>query len=504
MRTLGTRLTLVLGALLTLMSVFCVIVTVQAMSRHMQAIDQALHRQLAGEVLRAHLPEIRASLATGQELPVFRQLMTINPNAEFYLLDAGGRVMSHIAPAGRDVMEHVALAPIMLLLAGAPLPVLGDDPRAPVRYKAFSAAAVDFDGIRAGYVYVVLGGDAYRSAAELFEASHIVRLALGSLILASIAAFAAGAIAFNLLSRRLARLADAMRAFDRAGFRDSPVLLAPRRLGDEVDELARVYSAMAGRIAAQFAELKRTDSSRRELLTHISHDLRTPLATLQAYLETLVMKADELSAETRNTYLGSALTFTHRIDRLTADLFELATLDLHEAPFRPEHIALAELLQDIGRRFALQASRKGIDLEVSAPAPGPFLVADIGLIERLIANLIDNAIKFTGPGGRVTIGLEETLLAVAIRVGDTGIGIAAEEIDHIFERFYRAPSRPQGADGTGLGLAIAKRIAELHGGGLTVESRPGVGSTFTVRLPSRGCAVGSPMQRLPPRAGINS
>lgn len=486
MRSLSTRLTLVLGVLLTLMSAICVLVTVHAMTRHMQAVDQALHRQLAGEVLRAHLPEIRASLATGQEMPVFRQLMTINPNAEFYLLDTAGRVLSHIVPEGRQVLDRVQVAPIMRLLAGTQLPILGEDPRQPERLKAFSAAAVEFDGVRTGYVYVVLGGDAYRSAAGLFEASHIVQLALGSLLVASLAAFVAGAVAFRLLSGRLGQLANAMQAFDAAAFREPPALPLPRRSGDEIDELTRVYAAMASRIAAQFTELQRSDISRRELLTHISHDLRTPLATLQVYLETLSLKADELDPAQRAIYLEAALTFSRRIDRLTADLFELATLDLHQAPFRPERVALAELLQDIGQRFGLQAAAKGVTLDVVAAAPGPVVLADIGLIERLIANLVDNAIKFTPAGGRIRIALDPAADALRIVVRDTGIGIPAEAIDRIFDPFYRASVTGREVDGTGLGLAIAKRIAELHDGRVEVASRPGEGTTFTISLPRSG------------------
>jgi signal transduction histidine kinase len=485
MRTLSTRLTLVLGVLLALMSVVCVIVTVHAMNRHMQAVDQALHRQLAGEVLRAHLPEIRASLATGQEMPVFRQLMTINPNAEFYLLDAGGRVMSHIVPEGRKVMERVAVAPIVQLLSGMPLPILGEDPREPRSRRVFSAAAVEYDGIGAGYVYVVLGGDAYRSAAGLFEASHIVRLALTSLVVASLAAFIAGAVAFRMLSGRLARLAAAMHAFDAAGFRNAPTLREARADGDDIDDLSRVYSAMAGRIAAQFAELQRADGSRRELLTHISHDLRTPLATMQAYLETMALKADSLDAPTRASYLAAALTFSRRLDRLTADLFELATLDLHEAPFRPERFALAELVQDIGQRFGLQAKAKGVVIDVSAAAPGPVIEADIGLIERLLANLIDNAIKFTPSGGRITLVVDETAGGSRVLVEDTGIGIPIEAIERVFDQFYRASGPANGVEGTGLGLAIAKRIVELHGGQISAERRADVGTRMVVQIPRR-------------------
>lgn len=484
MRRLSTRLTVVLGVLLAMITAFSVMVTVHAMRVHMLAVDQSLHQNLAGEVLKAYLPEIRTNLASGQDMPAFQQLMTINPKAEFYILDAQGRVMSYAPPRKPMLLERVDLRPIHELLAGDRLPILGDDPRNPGEQRTFSAAPVEFDAIRVGYVYVVLGGDAYQSAAALFEASHILRLTLGSLLGASVAAFIAGAIAFQMLSGRLASLASAMLAFDSSGFRDPPAQLATSGRGDEIDELTRVYSAMVNRIASQITELERADASRREVFTHISHDLRTPLASLQAYLETLTLKSEELSAEARTSYLEAALAFSRKIDHMTADLFELATLDLHEVPMRPERFSLAELLQDIGQRFGLQASNKGLLLDVAVAAPGAILEADIGLIERLFANLIDNAIKFTPAGGKVSVTLEKDSRFVIVRVRDTGIGIPTDQIDRIFERFYRVTSLTPGVDGTGLGLAIAKRIVELHRGQIDVESNLGQGTTFVLRLPT--------------------
>jgi two-component system, OmpR family, sensor kinase len=483
MRKLSSKLTAVLAALLVGVLSVCVGVSLHVTRSGLQSVDQTLHASLANEVLASYLPVLRESFARGLELPLFDQLMAINPNSEFYLLDPDGRVLRHRAPVGRVSLEQVSIVPVEAFLARSqPLPILGDDPRDPATPKAFSAARIEIDGQHKGYLYAVLGGDAYRTAAAMFQASSALRVTLVVLVGALVVALGLGAFAFRLLSGRLARLSNEMLAFESTGFRASMAVVPTTRGGDEIDDLSRVYAALASRVAQQFAELERMDRSRRELLSHLSHDLRTPLATLQAYLETLTIKGSTLPPDTRDEYLAAAVQFSRKIDAMTADLFELATLDMHEAPMRPEDFFVAELLHDIGQRFGLQAGGKGVKLEIVSQAPGPQISADIGLIERLFANLIDNALKFTPPGGNIKVSVREMGPTVVIDVTDTGIGIPEHDLGRIFESFQRA-THETATDGTGLGLAIAKRISNLHGGRISVESTLGKGTSFRVELP---------------------
>jgi two-component system heavy metal sensor histidine kinase CusS len=137
-------------------------------------------------------------------------------------------------------------------------------------------------------------------------------------------------------------------------------------------------------------------------------------------------------------------------------------------------------------------------------APGRFILADIGLIERALTNLVDNAVKFTPSGGRVRVGVAERNGRVTVTVADSGVGISAQDLPHIFDRFYRVEAGPPGATGTGLGLAIVKRVAELHAGRLDADSTPGEGSVFRLELPARPVGLHGPARAIPAPSRANA
>jgi predicted ATPase/signal transduction histidine kinase len=223
---------------------------------------------------------------------------------------------------------------------------------------------------------------------------------------------------------------------------------------------------------------------RRELIANVSHDLRSPLASLRGYLDTLLLKEQTLSAAERRSYLSIASRQTERLQSLIDELFELARLDFQGYRIAAEPVQLGELVGDVVQKFQLAAQAKGVMLGAEASAELPFVHADIALIERAISNLIDNALAHTPAGGCVELVLwAERPTQVTVSVRDSGRGIAAEDLPRVFERFYRADkARRRSAGGSGLGLAIVKRIVELHGGQVQVESREGEGARFWFSL----------------------
>jgi signal transduction histidine kinase len=223
---------------------------------------------------------------------------------------------------------------------------------------------------------------------------------------------------------------------------------------------------------------------RRELIANVSHDLRSPLASLRGYLDTLLLKEQTLSACERRSYLSIASRQTEHLQGLIDELFELARLDFQGYRIAAEPVQLGELAGDVVQKFQLAAQAKGVMLGAEAGAELPFVHADIALIERAISNLIDNALAHTPSGGCVELSLwAERPTQVTVSVRDSGRGIAAEDLPHVFERFYRADkARRRSVGGSGLGLAIVKRIVELHGGQVQVESREGEGARFWFSL----------------------
>jgi PAS domain S-box-containing protein len=247
---------------------------------------------------------------------------------------------------------------------------------------------------------------------------------------------------------------------------------------------------------AEIAELnKRLEAEnvylRRDLIANVSHDLRTPLAALHGYLETLLVKGAELSPGQRAGYLETAVRQSERLGLLIGELFELVKLDFRGFEIRPEPVQLGELAQDVLQKFRLLADSKGVALRAEIGPGLPSVHADIGLMERVLENLIDNALRHTPPGGAVRVAVAPSGERVRVRVADTGSGIPAAEIPRIFERFYRVDrSRARGTGGAGLGLAIVKRIMDLHAAKVEVESTPPGGAAFFFDLPAAPASRG--------------
>jgi two-component system OmpR family sensor kinase len=252
---------------------------------------------------------------------------------------------------------------------------------------------------------------------------------------------------------------------------------------DEIDRLGSTFREMAGRIEEQMESLRTSDALRRELIANVSHDLRTPLATLRGYIETLLLKERSLTEEERRGYLETAIRHCERLSKLVNELLELAKLDSYEVVER-EPFNLRELVQDVVQKFQLKAKKEQISIVTNIQEGLPFVNADIALIERVLENLIENAIHYTPQGGSIRLVLAPDKGEISVQVSDTGRGIPEQELPHIFDRFYQRDKSRKGDGGhSGLGLAITKRILELHNRPIEVSSRPGSGTTFSFQLP---------------------
>jgi len=450
------------------------------------AVLQQMSRDLASHMVRGAPLIGEGGLDRKAVDELFHMAIAVNPSIEIYLLDAGGAVLAH-SPQGTLARDTVALAPIEAFLAGRAPPLLGDSPLAVGRKEIFSAAPIVVDRRTVGYLYVVLVGGMYRQMADEAGQHFAARSALGIGAAGLGLALLVGLAAFARITRPLNQLTRSVQTF----VYDDPV--APIATGDSApagawpdDEIARLASAfdhMTERLKAHRAELQRQDTLRRELVANVSHDLRTPLTSMQNYLETLLRLGEELSAAERARYVQVAVRQSHRVGKLAEQLFELARLECEEIQPRLEVFSLAELLQDIGQKFALHAGEKQLRLEVQADPQGLYVRGDIGMIERVIGNLIENAIRHTPTGGEISLAAMHAAGGIEVRIADTGVGIAAEYLPGLFERDSPL-RRPPGRSGTGLGLQIAGRILALHGTRMSVASESGRGTTFRFALPA--------------------
>ncbi len=230
--------------------------------------------------------------------------------------------------------------------------------------------------------------------------------------------------------------------------------------------------------------------TRRDLVANVSHELKTPVAAIRGFLE--LMEDDSMPPEARREFVGLMSAEAARLQRLVDEQLQLARLDAGALPMRVEGIDLAAVVRAAARPRAVLAEREGVSLEVQAPSPVP-MDGDPERLEQLLLILLDNAARHTPAGGSITVEAHVEGGDAVMSVADTGEGIPPEAIDSVFDRFYRADAARQRDDrqGAGLGLAIARGLAHAHGGDISVASRPGDGTVFTVRLP-RDAGVVSP------------
>ncbi len=244
---------------------------------------------------------------------------------------------------------------------------------------------------------------------------------------------------------------------------------------------AGAWAALA--VFHDLTEVRRLEGMRRDFISNVSHELRTPLSGIRAAAETLQEGAiDDRPAAIE--FMGHIQREVDRMTQLVEELLELSRIESGAAPLHFAPLDASMLVIDTVKRFARQAERAGLALTAETTDGGLPIIGDGERLERALGNLVANALKFTPAGGSITVKARPDDGQIAISVTDTGIGIEPEPRGRVFERFYKA-DRGRGDGGTGLGLAIVKHIALAHEGNVSVESRPGHGSTFTMRLPRR-------------------
>ena len=467
-----------LAALVILAGVY-IYISVNSATVYYEEVNQRLNAALAEHTVKEISPFVNGEINKEAIQDIMHSMMVINPSVEVYLLDNEGNILTYVAPYKEVKLESVSLQPIEKFIADKGVHyVIGDDPRNPGEQKVFSAAPVIENDQQKGYIYIILASQEYVSAAHALLGSYILRLGTRTMIIALIAAVVIGLIAIWLITRNLNNIIEAVRQF-KDGQLKTRISIKSQ---DELAELSENFNEMAETIEGNIEKLKSMEQLRREFIESISHDLRTPIASIHGYIETMKMKQKEISQEDRDRYIDIVLKNTERLRKSVDDLFELSKLEAKERKLNPEPLPMAELVQDVAGKYRLIAQEKGISINTILSKSLPLVYADIALIDRVLQNIIDNAIKYCKKGDYINIELDQTGQSVLVKIIDTGAGIAKEELPYIFERYHR-DHKSSGEKSTGLGLAIVKKILDLHKSTISVISEPNKGTTFSFELP---------------------
>ncbi len=472
--------------IILLMGASYILITAYFSNKYNQATIQQVNSQVANHVIKEKFQNASPFLGDGSVNKalfgdLMHDMMAVNQGIEVYLLDNSGQILySVVLDHGANApVKNVSLDPIHSFISdkGANY-ILGDDPRNPGEKKIFSVAPFNVDG-REGYIYIILAGKEFQLISDNLLAQYFVKLGIGATLLTMLFATVIALLSIWFLTKNLRLITNTVRKF-REG--DLSVRI-DRPEKSDIAVFAHAFNEMADTIVDNIDKMKSVDGLRRELIANVSHDLRTPLAILKGYVETLQMKKDTLSESEMEEYLQITHDNVDRLSNLINQLFEYSKLEAEQVTPVKEPFSITELSHDLLAKFKVIAEQKEIRLVLDNPKENSMVFADVSLVERALQNLIENAIKFTEPGGKVVLSLKRKNRNVEISITDTGTGIPLCEQPYIFDR-YKQVDKSTPKQGHGLGLAIVKKIMDLHDTTIVVLSKPKEGSSFIFNLPA--------------------
>ncbi|MBF9017521.1 MULTISPECIES: cell wall metabolism sensor histidine kinase WalK [unclassified Oceanispirochaeta] len=475
------RLSLIFLLLILILGVGTLVIAFSAAEHLFDEVEQLLNREYAGSIALELQPLVEEGFFLEEIKEAIHYMMVLNPNVEIYLLSGDGLILAYFThPAESLLRRYIDLTPLNSFIASdGRNAVLGDDPRTEAKSKPFSAAPLKM-GRDTGFVYVILRGQSYDRSLEMLQSSYYLQSGLSTFFFAVMATVLAGLSLFFILTRRLRNLSTAVRAFEQGQY-DYRLDLQGQ---DELGVLGRAFNDMAASIENGVEKLHAAEQQRSDLIANISHDLRSPLTSIRGHLETMILKDKTLSEQERSDFMEILLKNVFSFQKLVEELFDLAKLESRQVLPGREPFHMAELVQDVLLKLKPQSESLNISLIMEHEDDVPIFEGDIGMMERVLTNLLENALSHTPEGGQIRINITVSGHELQIKLNDTGPGILAEDLPHIFERFYRADkSRDRRTAGTGLGLAIVKEIIELHGGVIEAESPPDSGAVFRIVLP---------------------
>jgi signal transduction histidine kinase len=465
--------------------------------------NQQMHQQLAAHLASDLSLWPTSGLDFNAVKEAFHVMMIIGPAIELYVTDPEGNILAYDAPEEIikrrqiDVNKITAFSAIEHTLNQ---PIYGIDPRSEAVHKVFSAAPIQQNGTLKGYLYIIIGGQEYDQVwSAISDNQNLKDMVLLALVL-MLALFLCTLFIFRFITQPIKHLSQQLSTYEHSGFTQLPHIDLNGGSNDVLTLQSNVQH-MAEKISTQIERLKRTDQLRKDLMIQISHDLRTPIAAQQAYLETLDIHQGQLSPDQQQHFIKQAMNNSEVVNHLVEEILQLARLENNTERFTLAPLDLVELGQNLVEKLKQLAQKKGVSLRFESNLEHALVNVDRVKIGRVINNLIENAISHcpekkqtqqstTDPQENiVTLSIQWSNKNIRLQVSDTGKGISEQDLPYLFEPYFRinsfdekqadyAQKNPTQQKHLGLGLAICQRIVDLHQSTLSVKSQLGKGTDF--------------------------
>ncbi len=472
--------------IILLMGASYILITGYFANKYNQATAQRINADVANHLIEEKFQNASPFLEDGSVNKslfgdIMHDMMAVNRSIEVYLLDKTGGILYSVVldPSDNSPENKVSLAPIQSFIKSHGQEfILGDDPRNKDSQKIFSAAPYAIDG-REGFVYIILAGKEFQLISNNLLEQYFTKLGIGAILLTMTFAAIIGLLSIWFLTKNLRLMTRTVRKFQEGDLEAR--IKKPEN--SDIEVFALSFNEMADTIVSNMDKMKSIDTLRRELIANVSHDLRTPLAILKGYVETLQIKRDSLTEDEKQEYIQITHDNVDKLSNLINQLFEYSKFEAEQVTPIKEPFSITELSHDLIAKFKVLAEKKQIKLQLDNPNENTMVYADVSLVERALQNLIENAIKYTEPKGKVIVSLHKIGENIEINITDTGTGIPINEQPYIFDR-YKQVNKSAKKQGYGLGLAIVKKIMDLHDTTITVLSKPSEGSSFIFNLPA--------------------
>lgn len=479
------KLWLAFGLLILLMGMSYIFITGYYANKYNKATIQQVNAKVANHVIQEKFANASPFLEDGSVNKhlfgdLMHDMMAVNRSIEVYLLDDVGEILYSVVLDHSDnaPAKSVSLAPIKKFISTEGNSFIeGDDPKHPGEKKIFSAAPYHINN-REGYVYIILAGEDFQNISDHLLGTYFKQLGVGATLLTMLFSAIIGLLSIWFLTKNLRLITNTVTRF-REGDLEARI---ENPENSDIEIFAYSFNEMADTIVDHMEKMKSVDLLRRELIANVSHDLRTPLAILKGYIETLQIKKDTLSVAEKDEYLQITHNNIDKLSNLINQLFEYSKLEAEQITPIKEPFSITELSYDLIAKFRIIAEKKDITLSLDCPEENCLVYADLALVERAIQNLLENAIKYTNSNGAVSLSLKNLSANIEISITDNGTGIPVNEQPYIFDRYKQV--NKDSKQGNGLGLAIVKKIMDLHETTITVLSKPKEGSSFIFNLPA--------------------